>query len=683
MKIFSRTANLKSVLAASAIISFLLISPLVVVTTGSSSYVAAYHDNAVGKHVARIAEKPSNAFSPVDPYSLYGSEPAPIGVADYGIGPNNSPYSYNTTSFLGIIKIGSLSVVNNSTSSDSLSFQLNINLEFTVSGVTYVYWAQDVSFLNTTTNSVSFIDNIWNMSSARASMHNSTVSGNGVVSTSGSTKFYYDVADSNLSGALSNLINPSTIELKVNSMVNSKGFPELSFQYRDGFGWQTYDNVNFTFASSLTADHGFLVSGYGYEPNNYTFYDAELILGGPGGGAATTDLSSNLSLELQYWNGNNYQEIPNAFNFGSNTAESISNAISGAYYHATNGSLFEKITNGPGSLAQVYNSNTVSSLAIVAPINGGTLSINGSITPFKGNRINMTLAPGNYSISLYSGAFLYYKSNVTISAGQDLLLHLNEYLVKFNESGLPYGSRWWVNLSQSSYSSSSGSIEFYLSNGSYHFNVSGPNGNYKPNITAGTFEVAGTEVTVEVGFSPALYNVTFKEFGPPAGTKWSILLNNATYSSENDTLTIQVTNGSYNFIVVNLTDYYTLNYTYSLTVSGKNLSEDVLFHQYAIIRGAISPSGASISINGIPVQVANGKFNFSAIAGNYTILVSSPGFYTYTKNVTLTSGQNITLSINLTMIPQPESKLPGYEALGALAAALAVIGVGAALVRRR
>ena len=409
----------------------------------------------------------------------------------------------------------------------------------------------------------------------------------------------------------------------------------------------------------------------------------ELILGGPGGGSSTYDISSNLSLQLQYWNGNNYQEITNAYNFGSNTAESISNVISGSHDYVSNGSLFEKISNGSGSLEQVYNSNTVSTLAIVAPIGGGSISINGSLTSFAGDMVNLTLAPGNYAVKLYSGAVLYYKTNVALSGGQNLLLHVNEYLVEFNETGLPEGSQWFVNLSQGTHSSITGNIKLYLSNGSYHFNISGSNGDYRPNITAGTFTVAGAPITVDAGFSPVLYNVTFREVSLPAGTEWSIVLSNSNFSSKNDTVVIQVINGTYDFVVENLTDYYTLNYSYSLTVSGKNLSEEVLFHRYATISGTIFPSGANLSINGITVTVTNGKFNFSTIAGNYTIKVTSYGYHDYTRNLTLAPGQNVSLTINLTKVPQSGSKLPGYEALGSMVAILAIIGIGAAIVKRR
>ncbi len=622
-----------------------------------------------------------NAFQ-VNPSKNYQSEPAPMGIADYGIGPNNNAYSYNTTSFLGIVKTAELSVTNSTDNSPNLTFQLNVNLEFQNSGTTYVYWVQDVAFVNSATDTVYFIDNIWNMSSVNANVYNSTLSGNGTTYPVGAVLFYYDYASSSLPGTYVNLKTPSTIELRVNSTVNVAGLPEVTFQYQDGFGWQTYDNVNFTFAKSVSNDKGFVVDGSSYEPSG-GFYDSELILGGPGGGASATDVSSNVSLELQYWNGNNFQEISNAFNYGSNTGENINNVISNAYYYNSNGSLYENITNGKGTLGQVYNSNQVSSLSLSAPIDGGTVSINGTMTSFKGDGFNMTLSPGSYSVKVYSNSALYYSTDVVLQGGQNLLLRSNEYLVTFNQTGLPVGSQWWVNLTQGSYTSKSGSLSFYVANGTYNFNISRLNLNYRPNLTEGSFTVTGSNVNISIGFPEVLYNVTFRESSLPADTNWSILFNKATFNSINGTVTIQVTNGSYNFTANNLLNYYVDNNTFLINVDGSNVSEQVLFHRYAIISGTVNPSTSELTINGNQIAISNGTFSYNAVAGNYTIVVKESGYYEYVNNVTVVPGQNVSLSINLTKIPVPQSKIPGYEALGVLAAVLAIAGVGAVVVKRR
>ena len=669
-------------------ISLLIILFFVLVGCGVAFTAHGYSLNAKG-HVeissALISQNThpaSNHAYEVNPSNNYQSEPAPMGIADYGIGPNNSAYSYNTTSFLGIIKIGDLSVKNSTTQSPNLTFQLNVNLEFQYSGATYVYWVQDVAFLNSATDTVYFIDNIWNMSAYQANMHNSTVSGNGTIYPANGVLFYYDYASSSLPGAYVNLKTPMTIQLKVDSMLNSTGSPGVVFQYQDGFGWQTYDNVNFSFAKSVSNDPGFVVNGTTSEPSG-GFFDSELILGGPGGGSSTTDITSNVNLELQYWNGNNYQEISNAFNYGSNTGESINNVISNAYYYNSNGSLYENISSGKGTLGQVYNSNQISSLALKAPINGGTVSINGTNTSFTGSGFNLTLSPGSYAVKVYYQNVLYYSTNVVLQGGENLILYANEYLVTFSESGLPKASQWWVNLTHGSYNSKSGTLSFYVPNGTYNFNITRLNLDYRPNLTQGTFSVSGSSVNISVDFYKVLYNITFTENSLPTNTQWSILYENTTFYSINGTVTIQVTNGTQNFTVDNLTNYYVANYTYSVIVDGSNATQQVLFLKYAAINGIVDPPNSVLTINGNQIVFSNGEFSYKAVEGNYTIVVKDAGYYTYIRNYTVVPGQNISLSINLTKIPAPQSKIPGYEALGIMAVILAIAGVGAAVVRRR
>ena len=145
---------------------------------------------------------PSNQ---VNVFQAYSKEPAPMGIADYGVGYNNVPYSYNSTSFLGIVNISSLYTHNSSLYAPAeMTFQLNINLVFNDGSTQYVYWVQDVADLNTSSGNhvISLIDNVWNLSAANANMHNSTVLGNGTVANSSGTHFYYDWASTSLNTRL-------------------------------------------------------------------------------------------------------------------------------------------------------------------------------------------------------------------------------------------------------------------------------------------------------------------------------------------------------------------------------------------------------------------------------------------------------------------------------------------------
>ncbi|MEM0157729.1 MAG: thermopsin family protease, partial [Thermoplasmataceae archaeon] len=169
----------------------------------------------------------------INPY-LYSSEPAPMGIADYGIGQNNIPYETNRTSYTGTVNISSITTFNSSWPQDSMGFQLNLNLVFVNSGIQYVFWVQDVALLNTTSHQVQFLDNIWNSSSPQAVILNSTVSGNGTVGKSGDIGFYYCVPGSE-PGNLVTLSYPTTITMGMNASIDTNGYPQVNFSYNDGY----------------------------------------------------------------------------------------------------------------------------------------------------------------------------------------------------------------------------------------------------------------------------------------------------------------------------------------------------------------------------------------------------------------------------------------------------------------
>src|SRR5579871_1263680 len=399
---------------------WLRLLPLVLLLVGSALPIAFGAANASAPaHASGGAPAPSSALpigriplrplhephraallartAAVNPSAYYGSEPAPMGIADFGVDGAGNGYTYQTSAFYGLTVLHKLSVDNSAISSRALTIQLNIVLSFDLGGVNYQYWVQDVAFLDTGTSNLQFENNIWNFSAGNGSMNAQSVSGNGTVY---SGAVYIAGADSSLPGADVTISYPTQIGLLA-SVVVANYEPEVIFQYRDGYGLVTYDNAYFPFAVGAT-NVNYTVDGTSYNNLNL-FDDAELTLGGPGNGASTTASAANLSMSLAYYNGRNFQSIPNAFNFGSDTAE----AIAGVHPHlgafGANGSLWDNLTYGTGALANLYNSSSTSSVEIVTQAGAGQLRINGTApVPFAAAPVNVTLAPGNYSFALWS-----------------------------------------------------------------------------------------------------------------------------------------------------------------------------------------------------------------------------------------------------------------------------------------
>ncbi|MGI0151422.1 MAG: thermopsin, partial [Thermoplasmata archaeon] len=341
----------------------------------------------------------------VNVYQYYGGEPAPFGIADYGVDNNGTVYSYGTDEIVGTAVIDSLGTYASDLGNEAYqgTLQLNIVLVFTSGSSTFAYWPQDVLFFDSSSDTMEFEDNIWNLSSGSHGMLTSTVSGNGSVSPYGGGA-YYAAGAQNQEGNGYRLSYPATVQLRCEVDV-SGGSPVVYFQFDDGYGWQTYDTAVFGFTRSVGSAL-FEVDGAGYAPNGL-FEDAELVFGGPGDGSATAFTSSKVNLSLQFDNGHNLQEVPNAFDFGSDTAEAVSNGASSRVVVPTTGYLASQVTNGSGALGAVYDRGYSAILNGSVADPAGTYSIDGtSLGTFRNNELNLTLAPGSYTIELYVGSTL-------------------------------------------------------------------------------------------------------------------------------------------------------------------------------------------------------------------------------------------------------------------------------------
>ena len=353
----------------------------------------------------------------------YSIEPAPMGIADYGVGPNGA-YSYTTSSLIGTIYIKSLSVGMEETGSSIAIFQLNVNLKFSVDGQQYVYWVQNVAFLNTTRNTFDNVcNNVWNMSAKSAVMSSDGITGAGSV-TSGNIYYYSYLASGGQQYVY--LSYPATIKLELSCSQNSLGEPQVTFAYDYGNGAITYDTVTFV-TYSPASSIAFEVNGATYTPSG-NYFDAELVLCGQRGAYTNNDLGSDLKLSLQYWNGNNYQEIINAYNFGSNTGETIDDVVSQAYFNST-GNIYAVIQQGSGTIGKLYDESQIGIINVTSTIDSGMLQIASVTDPtnfqqiaFTGGLATVTLYPGNYTIGLYQNNQLYDQKTIQVTAGYELNL---------------------------------------------------------------------------------------------------------------------------------------------------------------------------------------------------------------------------------------------------------------------
>jgi hypothetical protein len=379
---------------------------------------------------ARMIVSGGQSSEQVNVFRYYSKEPAPMGIADFGIGPSG-PYEYVTNGSVGVVTVMSLSTYSAASAwPTSLSFQLNVDFVFNTSQGQNVYLVQDVAQIDTSSRFVQFLDNVWNDSVHWANMSGFGVSGTGQVAYYSTGSYYYDWANLALPGNCINLTYPATITLKVTSGTDSMRQPTVSFAYDDGYGLMTYDTLTFSDVPEPTSSIGFEVNGFAYNPSG-SFYESELIMGGLASGNSTTDIQSDVQLQLEYSNGHNYATVPNAYNFGSNTAERIDNVTSEFSHCPENGTIIARTQAGAGQLGELYNQSQTGIIDVTLPLTSGTLYVTNASDPkgiawqipFVNGEVTVTLFPGYYNLQLYGQqGQLFDKGNFTVDAGKVLSL---------------------------------------------------------------------------------------------------------------------------------------------------------------------------------------------------------------------------------------------------------------------
>ncbi len=315
---------------------------------------------------------------------LYGAAPAPMGIGDFGVRNTTGTatgYVLQSSSWQAIVTINASNVLYlDDGSPDYFGIQLNtVMTNTTVAGnSTYRYWIQNVVIYSSATQTLRFIDNIWNFSNPSTAEPATTFfAGNG---TPVDPVFYYDVYPNfNLPGL--SVPYPFTVHLFENSSLTDQAgnaYSTVRFGYDivAGSGANVYHGVYDTvlFNSQVTAASNppkpmFTVNGTGPNPVGL-LDDAEVMIGGPGGGSTTTVYAINGTEQLQFFNGatSRYENAQTAWDEGTDTGETVE-GLSETY--RTAGTV--QLSPGPSIPMPFWNATPGG--------NAGDAVIRGTVTP--------------------------------------------------------------------------------------------------------------------------------------------------------------------------------------------------------------------------------------------------------------------------------------------------------------
>ena len=306
---------------------------------------------------------------------LYTNNPAPMGVGSWGItntSGNLTGFVLNTSSFEGTATLNNLTTLDlTNDGPDQYTMQLNTILRnVTLFGnSSFVFWTQNVVLYTAHNHTLSFEDNLWNFSSSAFNLTpNSLYSYNGTIVP---YTYYYAI------GPALNVSYPFTVHLFLNSSTyNNRNavYYNYSVISSNGNYGGSYDRIVFNSTHGMpstfvTPSAYYQINGFQYTPNGYLPYDAEMMLGGPGGGSQTNVLSINGTMTLDYLpqgsTSNGYVSVPSAYDFGSDTGETSSGIAewwSGNTVH---------LNTGPSLLYPMWNISS----------NSGHQTLSGSVTP--------------------------------------------------------------------------------------------------------------------------------------------------------------------------------------------------------------------------------------------------------------------------------------------------------------
>ena len=297
----------------------------------------------------------------------------------------------------------------------------------------------------------------------------------------------------------------------------------------------------------------------------------------------------------------------------------------------------------------------------------------------------------SYSIGSINGYGVEPQSGSVVVNGSSLIRSVAfsavaGYQVTFSQTGLRAGVTWSVTLGPRTQTSTSSTITFTEINGSYSYKISNVSG-YVVFPTSGVVTVSGSSITKTITFSE-LFSINFNASNLASGTIWTVTLNGGKISSNESMITFMEVNGSYSFSV-NSTGNYTISPSSgTVTVNGASVNEPVQFSPLQVpiyLTGTITPSNATLYVNGQLVPTVNGTFNVSVQPGSYVIKVSSTGYKTYYNNISVSSNQTHVSALTITLGKiSPTPKLPISEiVIIAVVVVVIIVLAVAATVRNR
>jgi thermopsin len=266
---------------------------------------------------------------------LYTTSPAPMGLGDFGVqmrhGVNVGTISY-TSSVKAAVTLNAISPLYLAAAGpDQFTIQENTVLTHVdVMGSTATdYWTQNVPVYFARSDTLVFEDNIWNFSNPTFNFPSNGIYAHGPASFFIGSEVYIGVGT-----VAYNVAPPFTITTYNNATIFNDR-PTVFFNYTLTKGTTSvsgsYDFAEFNSTGLATPTQPapqptYQINGKAVNPTGFLLNDAEIMLGGPGGGSQTNiyQIAGSFGLWTMPNGSKTYRDVPSAYDFGSDTGETSS-----------------------------------------------------------------------------------------------------------------------------------------------------------------------------------------------------------------------------------------------------------------------------------------------------------------------------------------------------------------------
>ncbi|MGC2290004.1 MAG: thermopsin family protease [Thermoplasmata archaeon] len=304
--------------------------------------------------------KVSDANGVISP--LYATSPAPMGLGDFGIqekgGKNVGTISY-TSSVKASVTLNAVDPLYIAAAGpDQFTIQENTVLTHVdVLGSTDTdYWIQNVPVYYASSHTLVFEDNIWNFSNP-----NFFFPPNGIYAHGPASFFIDDEVYIGIGTVAYNVAPPFTITTYNNATVYNDR-PTVFFNYTlttpHGSVSGSYDFAEFNSTGNRVPTHPapsptYQINGKAVNPTGFLLNDAEIMLGGPGGGSQTNlvNFAGAFGLWTQPNGSSVYRDVPSAYDFGTDTGETSAGI---AEYSSGGANPVAEASSGPSLLYPLW-----------------------------------------------------------------------------------------------------------------------------------------------------------------------------------------------------------------------------------------------------------------------------------------------------------------------------------------